>query len=182
MNTQNKQDQNGANHWPLKRTAVCFLPVPSLDGSVMRNAPVRALRPYYYLIEKFNQVANAHDTLLPSAYAATHSPSCVLFANARTTACTQARCARHGEGKMEKANAFQLQKNKDSNLKSLVNLKHMNRRLSPRPEKVTAKRSIEVDTKKRTRLPNQLHQQAQSIRPRRLSPRAEKVVGSMAFP
>ena len=120
--------------------------------------------------------AHRHDTLLPSVYAATHSPSCVLFANARTTACTQARCARHGEGKMEKANAFQLQKNKDSNLKSLVNLKHMNRRLSPRPEKVTAKRSIEVDTKKRTRLPNQLHQQAQSIRPRRLSPRAEKVV------
>jgi len=28
----------------------------------MRNAPVWALRPYYYLIEKFNQVANAHDT------------------------------------------------------------------------------------------------------------------------
>ena len=30
----------------------------------MRNAPVRALRPYYYLIEKFNQVANVHDSPL----------------------------------------------------------------------------------------------------------------------
>ena len=28
----------------------------------MRNTPVRVLRPYYYLIEKFNQIANVRVT------------------------------------------------------------------------------------------------------------------------